>query len=201
MPRATSERFNRQHASAPSAKSKQDRQENGKGALNPIFKCALVPLVQPSHHKLTPVSPSLSLSRRAQHRPVWTTHPQEPAVRHTRASLWSSLAHFGPPAASHKGPPTFRLSPPPPPLPPFTNPIASSPHSIVDKANLRASDVVLEVGPGTGNLTVRILEKCKSCTAVEMDPRMAAELTKRVQGKCVDLQVFLLHDRGAELMQ
>ncbi|VDC04826.1 unnamed protein product [Peniophora sp. CBMAI 1063] len=54
---------------------------------------------------------------------------------------------------------------------------------IVDKANLRPTDKVLEVGPGTGNLTVRILEKAKHCTAVEMDPRMAAELTKRVQGK------------------
>ncbi|KAH9856269.1 rRNA adenine dimethylase [Lenzites betulinus] len=55
--------------------------------------------------------------------------------------------------------------------------------SIVDTANLRPSDKVLEVGPGTGNLTVRILEKAKHVTAVEMDPRMAAELTKRVQGK------------------
>ncbi|KAL1939012.1 hypothetical protein VTO73DRAFT_11165 [Trametes versicolor] len=55
--------------------------------------------------------------------------------------------------------------------------------SIVDTASLRPSDKVLEVGPGTGNLTVRILEKAKHVTAVEMDPRMAAELTKRVQGK------------------
>lgn len=30
---------------------------------------------------------------------------------------------------------------------------------------------------------MRILEKSKHCTAIEMDPRMAAELTKRVQGK------------------
>ncbi|KAG7446511.1 rRNA adenine dimethylase [Guyanagaster necrorhizus] len=50
-------------------------------------------------------------------------------------------------------------------------------------ANLRPTDKVLEVGPGTGNLTMRILEKAKLVTAVEMDPRMAAELTKRVQGK------------------
>lgn len=50
---------------------------------------------------------------------------------------------------------------------------------------MRPTDKVLEVGPGTGNLTVRILEKSKHVTAVEMDPRMAAELTKRVQGKCV----------------
>jgi 18S rRNA (adenine1779-N6/adenine1780-N6)-dimethyltransferase len=40
----------------------------------------------------------------------------------------------------------------------------------------------LEVGPGTGNLTVRILEKAKKVIAVELDPRMAAEVTKRVQG-------------------
>lgn len=53
---------------------------------------------------------------------------------------------------------------------------------IVDKANLKPTDVVLEVGPGTGNLTVRILEKCKKTTVVEMDPRMAAELHKRVNG-------------------
>ncbi|KAI6020534.1 S-adenosyl-L-methionine-dependent methyltransferase [Pisolithus marmoratus] len=55
--------------------------------------------------------------------------------------------------------------------------------TIVDKANLRPTDKVLEVGPGTGNLTVKILEKAKHVTAVEMDPRMAAEVTKRVQGK------------------
>jgi 16S rRNA A1518/A1519 N6-dimethyltransferase RsmA/KsgA/DIM1 with predicted DNA glycosylase/AP lyase activity len=42
---------------------------------------------------------------------------------------------------------------------------------------------VLEVGPGTGNLTIRILEKCKKLQVIEMDPRMAAELSKRVQGK------------------
>ncbi|KAI9048569.1 hypothetical protein LZ554_007402 [Drepanopeziza brunnea f. sp. 'monogermtubi'] len=55
--------------------------------------------------------------------------------------------------------------------------------AIVAKANLKPTDVVLEVGPGTGNLTVRILEKAKKVIAVELDPRMAAEVTKRVQGK------------------
>ncbi|KAJ7355500.1 S-adenosyl-L-methionine-dependent methyltransferase [Mycena albidolilacea] len=61
------------------------------------------------------------------------------------------------------------------------NPLVAQ--GIVDKANLRPTDQVLEVGPGTGNLTMRILEKAKHVTAVEFDPRMAAELTKRVQGK------------------
>ncbi|ETN39664.1 dimethyladenosine transferase [Cyphellophora europaea CBS 101466] len=54
--------------------------------------------------------------------------------------------------------------------------------AIVDKADLKQSDVVLEVGPGSGNLTVKILEKAKKCIAIELDPRMAAEVTKRVQG-------------------
>ncbi|KPM44747.1 Dimethyladenosine transferase [Neonectria ditissima] len=54
--------------------------------------------------------------------------------------------------------------------------------AIVDKAFLKPTDTVLEVGPGTGNLTVRILERAKKCICVELDPRMAAEVTKRVQG-------------------
>ena len=61
------------------------------------------------------------------------------------------------------------------------NPLVAQ--GIVDKANLKPTDTVLEVGPGTGNLTVRILEQAKHTTVVEMDPRMAAELNKRVQGK------------------
>ncbi|GAB7346689.1 hypothetical protein MBLNU459_g1809t1 [Dothideomycetes sp. NU459] len=54
--------------------------------------------------------------------------------------------------------------------------------AIVDKADLKQSDIVLEVGPGTGNLTTKILEKAKKVIACEADPRMAAEVTKRFQG-------------------
>jgi hypothetical protein len=46
----------------------------------------------------------------------------------------------------------------------------------------------------SSNLTVRILEKAKKVVAVEMDPRMAAELKKRVLGKfvaCLSLSGFL----------
>jgi len=53
--------------------------------------------------------------------------------------------------------------------------------NIVDKANIKASDVVLEIGPGTGNLTVQLLPMCKKVIAVEFDPRMVAEVTRRVQ--------------------
>ena len=59
---------------------------------------------------------------------------------------------------------------------------------------------MLEIGPGTGNLTVKMLDKVmmimmmmmlmmlmmlvqvKKVTACELDPRMVAELQKRVQG-------------------
>jgi 18S rRNA (adenine1779-N6/adenine1780-N6)-dimethyltransferase len=65
-------------------------------------------------------------------------------------------------------------------------------NSLVEKAELRPSDVVLEVGPGTGNLTMKILEAARKVVAVEMDPRMAAELTKRVQGKYAAMSAQLL---------
>lgn len=53
--------------------------------------------------------------------------------------------------------------------------------AIVDKAAVRSTDIVLEVGPGTGNLTMALLAKAKKVIAIELDPRMVAELTKRVR--------------------
>ncbi|OMH85170.1 Dimethyladenosine transferase [Zancudomyces culisetae] len=58
------------------------------------------------------------------------------------------------------------------------NPLVAQ--TIVDKAEIKPSDIVLEVGPGTGNLTVKILKQAKRVVAVEADVRLAAELTKRV---------------------
>ncbi|XP_063699058.1 probable dimethyladenosine transferase [Culicoides brevitarsis] len=54
--------------------------------------------------------------------------------------------------------------------------------AMLEKAAVRPTDVVLEVGPGTGNLTVKMLEKTKKVVACEIDPRLVAELQKRVQG-------------------
>ncbi|XP_077295708.1 putative dimethyladenosine transferase [Arctopsyche grandis] len=54
--------------------------------------------------------------------------------------------------------------------------------SMLDKSALRSTDVVLEIGPGTGNMTVKILERVKKVIACEIDPRLVAELQKRVQG-------------------
>lgn len=54
--------------------------------------------------------------------------------------------------------------------------------AIVEKSYLKPTDTVLEIGPGTGNISVRILERAKKLVAVELDPRMAGEITKRVMG-------------------
>lgn len=53
---------------------------------------------------------------------------------------------------------------------------------MVEKAAVRSTDVVLEIGPGTGNMTIKLLDKAKKVIACELDTRMVAELQKRVQG-------------------
>jgi 18S rRNA (adenine1779-N6/adenine1780-N6)-dimethyltransferase len=55
--------------------------------------------------------------------------------------------------------------------------------SIIAKAGLKPTDTVLEIGPGTGNLTKKLLEAgVKAVVAVELDPRMVLELNRRFQG-------------------
>ena len=51
--------------------------------------------------------------------------------------------------------------------------------NMAEKAAIRYTDVILEIGPGTGNLTQLLLEKGKKVIAVEIDPRMVAEISKR----------------------
>lgn len=47
---------------------------------------------------------------------------------------------------------------------------------IVDAAHVNENDVVLEVGPGLGSLTLALLEKAKHVVVVEIDPRLAEKL-------------------------
>ena len=58
--------------------------------------------------------------------------------------------------------------------------------AIVAKAAIKPTDVVLEIGPGTGNMTVPLLEQCKSLVAIEYDTRMVREVLKRVEGSTHD---------------
>lgn len=52
--------------------------------------------------------------------------------------------------------------------------------SIVRTSNIKPDDTVLEIGPGTGNLTLKLLEAAKNVVAVEIDNRMVEILSKRV---------------------
>eukprot|EP01082_Thalassiosira_pseudonana_P015723 g13989.t1 g13989 contig9:902256-903509(+) len=54
--------------------------------------------------------------------------------------------------------------------------------AIVAKAGLKPTDSILEIGPGTGNMTVPLLQQSKSVVAIEYDTRMVREVLKRVEG-------------------
>ncbi|MGY1751806.1 16S rRNA (adenine(1518)-N(6)/adenine(1519)-N(6))-dimethyltransferase RsmA [Blastococcus sp. SYSU D01042] len=58
---------------------------------------------------------------------------------------------------------------------------------IVRTAEVRPDDVVLEVGPGLGSLTLGLLPAAAAVTAVEIDPRMAARLPRTVAERRPDL--------------
>lgn len=51
---------------------------------------------------------------------------------------------------------------------------------IVRSADLSPDDVVLEVGPGLGSLTLALLDACASVTAVEIDGVLAARLPQTI---------------------
>lgn len=55
--------------------------------------------------------------------------------------------------------------------------------TIIEKARIKSSDTILEVGGGTGNLSVKLLQKCGKLVCYEMDTRLAAELVKRVDSQ------------------
>jgi 16S rRNA (adenine1518-N6/adenine1519-N6)-dimethyltransferase len=54
---------------------------------------------------------------------------------------------------------------------------------IVSLAGLAPDDVVLEVGPGPGSLTLALLPAVRQVTAVEVDPQLAAELPVTVASR------------------
>ncbi|XP_047311226.1 ribosomal RNA small subunit methyltransferase, mitochondrial [Impatiens glandulifera] len=51
--------------------------------------------------------------------------------------------------------------------------------AIVRKSDVLPTDTVLEIGPGTGNLTMKLLESASKVVAVEIDKRMIEFLNKR----------------------
>ncbi|MGW5055567.1 16S rRNA (adenine(1518)-N(6)/adenine(1519)-N(6))-dimethyltransferase RsmA [Actinokineospora sp. NPDC004072] len=58
---------------------------------------------------------------------------------------------------------------------------------IVATAELSADDVVLEVGPGLGSLTLALLPACAAVVAVEIDPVLAGRLPATVADRAPEL--------------
>ncbi|GAA5166481.1 16S rRNA (adenine(1518)-N(6)/adenine(1519)-N(6)) -dimethyltransferase RsmA [Ornithinimicrobium tianjinense] len=58
---------------------------------------------------------------------------------------------------------------------------------IVRAAEVTAGDVVLEVGPGLGSLTLALLPHVRRVTAVEIDPALAGQLPRTVAALAPDL--------------
>ena len=55
-------------------------------------------------------------------------------------------------------------------------------NKIVDAGNISRTDVILEVGPGTGNLTKSIIEKKpRKIFVIEKDNNLANLLKKKIQ--------------------
>lgn len=71
---------------------------------------------------------------------------------------------------------------------------------IVTVAKLTDDDVVLEVGPGLGSLTLALLPACKALLAVEIDPVLAKQLPATVADRAPELK-DRLHVLEADAMR
>jgi len=65
---------------------------------------------------------------------------------------------------------------------------ANTVRRIAERAHIVATDVVLEVGPGLGSLTLALLAKAQQVIAVEIDPRLATRLPRTVHDHRPDLR-------------
>ena len=61
---------------------------------------------------------------------------------------------------------------------------------IVRDAGVGPDDVVLEVGPGLGSLTLALLEVARQVVAVEVDDRLAGRLVRTVREHAPDLSLI-----------
>src|SRR5688500_269607 len=79
----------------------------------------------------------------------------------------------------------------------LTDPVALD--AIVEAAELEAGDNVVEIGPGLGVLTRRLLAAGASVLAVEVDPRLAEYLRRELYGvdrfELIEADALSLHPR------
>lgn len=78
---------------------------------------------------------------------------------------------------------------------------ANTVRRIVDLAGVTVDDVVLEIGPGLGSLTLGLLEKGADVVAVEIDARLAGRLAQTVRERMGDAAAARLHVVEADALQ
>ncbi len=64
-------------------------------------------------------------------------------------------------------------------------------NTIISSAQVTSEDLIIEIGPGLGTLTARLLEKAKKVIAVELDDRMITILKERF---CLYSNFELIHE-------
>jgi len=62
---------------------------------------------------------------------------------------------------------------------------------IIKSANLKSTDVVLEIGPGEGVLTEKLAEKCQKVIAVEIDNKLVKLLHNKLRN---NKNITIIHD-------
>lgn len=65
---------------------------------------------------------------------------------------------------------------------------------IVEAGEIKNSDVILEIGPGRGALTEKLLEKAKTVVAVEKDYELVNFLTEKFQKEIKNGKLLLIND-------
>lgn len=78
---------------------------------------------------------------------------------------------------------------------------ANTVRRIVKAAHVVAGEHVVEIGPGLGSLTLGILEAGASVTAVEIDGRLAEQLSKTVELMAPDAALNVVHDDAMRVLE
>lgn len=72
---------------------------------------------------------------------------------------------------------------------------------IVAAAKLTGGETVVEIGPGLGSLTLGLLEIAKKVIAIEIDPKMAAELEATIAKRAPGKDFTLVRDDALKVAQ
>ena len=72
---------------------------------------------------------------------------------------------------------------------------------IVAAAKLAGTETVVEIGPGLGSLTLGLLEVAKRVIAVEIDPKMAAELESTIAKRAPGTDFTLIREDAMKVSQ